>query len=332
MRRRGTARRWFATRLPGAVALVALAVSALMISAPTPAGAVPTTSGSDFWVGFQANYSGSPTLTLFISGGTATSGTVTPMGAPGIPFTVTPGSVTSVPIDTSYMAAAADGIENKGIHITAGAPITVYGLNRIPATTDAYLAIPTASLGTTYRVVSYVTSGFNDGLQVVATQDGTTVTITPKVAMGPHPAGVAYTEALNTGQSYQLDQTGDVTGTTVTANHPISVYGFAQCTDIPEGFSACDHIDEQMPPTSAWGTGLPGRPAGHAHQGRHLPRARRPGRHRRVRRRNGRGHPRCRRVLRGRAPDGSDDCREPGPRDQDQQARPRGPVLEQHHL
>jgi IgGFc binding protein/Bacterial Ig-like domain (group 1) len=254
MRSRSAGHHGWAVKAPGAIAVLALAVSMLIVSTPQTADAVPATVGTDFWVGFQSNIAGDPTLTLFISGGSATSGTVTPKGMAGIHFTVTPGHVTSVLVPTSYMASATDGIEEKGIHITSGAPVTVYGLNRYPATTDAYLAIPTASLGTNYRVMSYVVSGFTDGLQVIGTQNGTTVTITPKVAMGSHPAGVAYHVTVNQGQSYQLLQSGDVTGTIVTASHPISVYGFANCTDIPEGTQACDHIDEQMPPTSSWGT------------------------------------------------------------------------------
>jgi IgGFc binding protein len=65
---------------------------------------------------------------------------------------------------------------------------------------------------------------------------------------------VPYTVDLNRGQTYQIQDNADLTGTTVTSNHPISTYGFVACTNIPPGSSACDHIVEQLPSTDAWGT------------------------------------------------------------------------------
>jgi hypothetical protein len=168
---------------------------------------------------------------------------------------VTPGHVTSVTIPASYEANSADGIENKGIHVTAKAPISVYGLNDIVFTTDAYLALPTSSEGTRYRTLGYG-GGSGGGITVVATANGTTVTITPSEAVGAHAKGVAFTEHLSQGQTYQLQSTsgGDLSGSLVTSNLPISVYGYNACTDVPAGSFACDTVVEQMPPTSSWGT------------------------------------------------------------------------------
>jgi len=238
-------------RLAATLVVVALVATTLLLGNPTPAGAVAETTGSDFWVAFSQNYSGSPALTIFISGGTATSGTVTPTGGAAIPYTVTPGAVTSVPIDPTYEVNVSDGIQDKGIHITAGAPVAVYGLNRIQFTTDAFLAIPTDVEGQDFKIMSYTGSS---GLTVGATTDGTVVTITPKLTVGAHPAGTAFTENLNAGQVYQLSGGADVTGSSVTSNHPISVYGYNSCANVPVGFAFCDHIVEQLPPTSAWGT------------------------------------------------------------------------------
>ncbi len=252
MRWRSAGHHRLAVKLPGALAVLALTVGALVISTPTPAGAVPTTAGSDFWVAFTQNNSSGAVLTLFISSGSSTSGTVSPMGGSAIPFSVTPGHVASVSIPTTYELATTDGIENKGIHVTAKAPISVYGLNDITATTDAFLALPTSSEGTRYRTLGY--SGFgHGGLAVVATAAGTTVNITPNETVGAHAAGVAFAEHLGAGQTYEL-QGNDLSGSLVTSNHPISVYGYNACTNIPSGSSACDTVMEQIPPTSSWGT------------------------------------------------------------------------------
>ncbi len=254
MLRRSAGHHRLAVKLPGALAVLAFAVGMLVVSTPQPAGAVPTTTGNDFWVAFTANDTSGAALTLFISGGSATSGTVSPSGGSAIPFTVTPGHITSVSIPTSYELSSSDGIENKGIHVTAGAPITVYGLNDITATTDAFLALPTSSEGTTYRTLGY-SGGIGGGLAVAATKNATKVTITPSATVGAHPAGTPFNETLNAGQTYQLQSGGgDLSGSLVTATAPVSVYGYNACTDIPVGFFACDTVMEQMPPTSSWGT------------------------------------------------------------------------------
>ena len=95
-------------------------------------------------------------MSLFITGDTATTGTVT---IPGLaftaPFTVTPGTVTTVALPASVAMQSSDTIENKGVHVTALAEVTVYGLDRLTATTDAYLGLPTDALGTDYINIGY---------------------------------------------------------------------------------------------------------------------------------------------------------------------------------
>ncbi len=39
----------------------------------------------------------------------------------------------------------------------------------------------------------------------------------------------------------------------MTSNKPVGVYGAVQCVNIPVGFTFCDHIVEQLPPTTTWG-------------------------------------------------------------------------------
>src|SRR5665647_86852 len=94
--------------------------------------------GTDFWLMFDGNYTGGSQLTLFIAGDTATTGTIS---IPGLsftsPFTVTPGSVTSVVLPGNAQAESSDTIESLGIHVSSAAEVTVYGLNRLQYTTDA---------------------------------------------------------------------------------------------------------------------------------------------------------------------------------------------------
>lgn len=157
-----------------------------------PPGALTVDSrGTDFWLGFNANLheGGQPVvMTLFITGDVATTGVVeipglsTPFSAP---FAVNPGQVTSIVLPDETEVRTVSTIEHKGIHVTANDEVTVYGLNRELATTDAFLGLPTDSLGQEYVNLTYKNTGrllsFVAGTQmmVVGTQDNTQVTIDP---------------------------------------------------------------------------------------------------------------------------------------------------------
>lgn len=214
--------------------------------------------GTDFWLMFNGNL-GTPTLTLFITSDVNTSGTVTPQGGAPIPFNVVANTVTPVAIPGSYAAHTSDVIDNKGVHVVSVDEVTVYGLNYIAFTTDAYLGLPTDILGTDYVVLTYRNSNIVNAVQfgIVATQDNTTITVTPSVTTGPRIAGVPYVIIMNQGETYELRNTGaapnDLTGSTITSDKPIGVMGSHQCANIPAGFTYCDHICEMLPPTTTWG-------------------------------------------------------------------------------
>ncbi len=234
----------------------------LLGSVGVPAASAATnldSLGTDFWLAFPGNIT-TPVLTLFITGPTATTGTV---AAPGVAFsatfTVTPGTVTSVIVPSSLDIQTSDTVGNLGIHVTSADEVTVYGLNRRLASTDAYLGLPTDILGTEYLVQGYKNSNIVNGTEfaIVAAQDTTLVTINPTVTTDGHTAGTPYNVTLNAGQTYQLRNTGpapaDLSGSIVTANKPVAVFGGHECANIPAGFTFCDHIVEEMTPTATWG-------------------------------------------------------------------------------
>jgi len=136
----------------------------------------------------------------------------------------------------------------------------VYGLNRFSASTDAFLGLSVDILGTEYFNLGYRNVNVINGTQfgLVATEDDTTVTITPTVNAGVgRLANVPYTIVLDQGEAYQLRSTlispADLSGTLITSDKPIAVFGGHLCANIPQGFVACDHIVEQLPPTNTWG-------------------------------------------------------------------------------
>lgn len=199
-------------------------------------------------------------LVLLVTSDRDTTGTV---ALPGLgftrPFMVDAGKVTTVVLPPTAALDRSDTTENKGIHITAEHEVSVYGLSRLPFTTDAYLALPTDILDTEYIVLGYRNSDIVNGTQfaIVATADATSVTITPTVTTGKRLAGVPYTITLDQGQTYLLRNTGpapnDLSGTILTSDRPIAVFGGHQCANIPPGVAACDYIVEQLPPVATWG-------------------------------------------------------------------------------
>lgn len=227
---------------------------------PISASAASDSQGDEFWLTFPGNL-GAEELTLFIAGATATTGTV---AIPGLgfsaPFTVAPGVVTSVSLPLDAQIETSDVVENLGIHVTSAAEVSVYGLNRVQFTTDAFLGLPVDILGTSYIVVGYPNVDIHNATQfaVVASANGTTVTIAPSVTTDGHPAGTPYTVTLDAGQTYQLRNTdaapADLSGTIVSSDKPIAVFGGHQCANVPDGSTfACDHLVEQLPPLATWG-------------------------------------------------------------------------------
>jgi hypothetical protein len=226
-------------------------------------------AGTDFRIVFPASTQPTDDVHLMISADTATSGRIT-NAAMGIdrPFTVTPGELTVVRLPPTIEIQVNDGVDTKGLHLSAQAPVTVHTLSgRASVSTDGSMLLPTPMLGQHYRLMSWG-NGAGASLAVAAAHPDTTLTITPIIASVERPAGVPFQVELQPGQAYQLRaaSSGDLSGTTVVADKPVAVFGSNACAFIPEG-GTCDHIIEQMLPAESFGREFyslpsPGRPAG----------------------------------------------------------------------
>jgi hypothetical protein len=192
---------------------------------------------------------------LIVAAATATTGEVTFNGVV-TPFSVSTGGEVVITLDPAVVLTSNELVETKGIHVTALSPISVHVVSESAYSADGYLALPTAGLGTSYYVMAYAsTSQPGSEFAVVATQNNTTVTITPKAAGLTKPANVEFTILLNSGETYQFKNPAyaDMTGTLVTADKPIAVFSGHRFANVPSGTPWGDYLVEQLPDVSIWG-------------------------------------------------------------------------------
>ncbi|HTC20847.1 MAG TPA: IgGFc-binding protein, partial [bacterium] len=247
--------------------LSVLAACAVLVLASGASASPVSNQGTEFWLTFPTQYLVTPqTLYLFILSQNNASGQVSvPALSYAQPFSVAANSAVTLVVPSGAMLTTLDGVQDLGIHVTADNNISVFGLEYELYATDGYLALPVGAIGTNYWVASY-TADVGQGaataigtseFAVVASQDSTSVTITPAITVGAHTAGVAYTVALNHGQAYQLQAenlTNDLTGTQVAANNPVALFGANGCADVPVSYTTCNMVLEQELPVSTWGT------------------------------------------------------------------------------
>ena len=156
----------------------------------------------------------------------------------------------------------------KAWHILADAPITAYDIlpyggasSYLPS---AELLFPTTAWGTNYLgIVPYRGSAAPQWGQIVASENATSVTILPSVAL---PAGSAVTAApknvqstyvLNAGDFIQWQESGEMSGTVIQSTKPVSFFGGQgyDCYDSnTSSGGGCDSAHQQVPQVSAFGS------------------------------------------------------------------------------
>ena len=101
------------------------------------------------------------------------------------------------------------------------------------------LGLPVDVMTTEYIALGWpapgVANDLNSELSVVATEDGTDVTIVPTAdTTSGVTAGTATTKTLNRGEALPVQSsTGDLSGSMVTSSKPVSVFGGHKCANVP---------------------------------------------------------------------------------------------------
>jgi hypothetical protein len=154
----------------------------------------------------------------------------------------------------------------QAFHITTSAPVVAYDIfpygGGNSAVTSATLLLPTSAWDTNYVAVDAFQQSQIAGqpfVEIVAEQDATTIMIRPTSAIvggtgiAAAPAGSIASYSLTKGQVMQVTQNAELTGSPITSDKRIGVWGGASCMNIPVDVAACDAAHQQIPPVRAMG-------------------------------------------------------------------------------
>ncbi len=204
--------------------------------------AVPIVGLADnLYFDFNKNIS-TPNASVFLFGDAGQTAQVSNLAGFNTPVTLGVDGFFNLSIPNSYQQSGS-GIRNSGFKVVSDKPIAGYFINRAPATTDMTYLLDETALGKNYVVASQG-NGFGEGSQVAihAIADGTVVTFTPK-------GSSSITTTLQAGETYKYaGGSTNLTGSTVSSNQPVAVFGGHECAQVPAGRVACDTLLEQMIP------------------------------------------------------------------------------------
>ncbi len=214
-------------------------------------------------------------LTTFATPATVTISMPSNVGFTPITLTVAANTVVSqdltaflAQIETPFDGGGATPLaRNTGILIEATTNITAYYELNSANNPDIFALKGVNALGTDFYLPTQRSWNHQQGLSpagrtgfvVVATVDGTVVTVTPTVALeGGRAAGVPYTITLNRGQSYcgsvsQPLAGGSPTGTRITSTQPIVISIFHDSINSVAG-GCYDMAGDQLVPVNILGT------------------------------------------------------------------------------
>ncbi len=203
----------------------------------------------------------------FLTSGVATPGEIIYVDIP-LGFIVFDSSVDSE-TDTRF----------KGIYIKAedDRRIVVFGQHEEVASNDAYLALPIISLPAVRSYEYIAASIFGDSgtvpqakdsvALIIGTENDTEIILEPSVLIrhpfAPADFGFRFipgTPVENRTVTIQRFQTfylqvrgGDISGTRIIADKPISVFSGHECANVPLASEPCDILIEQLQPIDTWG-------------------------------------------------------------------------------
>ena len=229
----------------------------------------------DYYIGYFNNGNGGALSIIIIITTTESQPVNYSIQAPGVGYN-TSGNVTSdneviINLPTTLITTSHND-QNKGIHLmTSSDRVTVTGLNAVKRNSDTFLCLPITNFGMgkyVYYGVSVQKPTFrifnesqNSLILVVGTANTTmmkltvmqSVTISVSNTTVDLTAGIQYSFVINRLQTVLIGSVDDLTGTKIVTDKPVSVLSGHGCGRVPANIGQCDHLIEQVPPTTLWG-------------------------------------------------------------------------------
>lgn len=160
-------------------------------------------------------------------------------------------------------------LKNAGIRFSSSQAFALVVLSDFPETSDAFLALPTETLGKKYVVSSYQDQSDRNtpfeylpsAFTIIGTKDETEVEVfvggrSSSLEGGFSKIGRNIKKTLNKGDVWLLSseyEGEDLSGSVITANKQVGVISANQCAEIPLGNPMCDFIAEFELPVKYWG-------------------------------------------------------------------------------
>ena len=253
-----------------------------------------TNEGNEFFIGFFRNRFGltdereriPPVLWITTKESTSVNFEVFTFFGHLTSGVATPGEITYVNIPIGFVVFDSSDEDNdvdtlyKGIRIKAedDRRIVVFGQHEEVASNDAYLALLVISLpdGRSYEYIAAsimgdagtVSQAKDSVALIIGTENDTEIILEPRVvirhAFAPVETGGLFipgvpvqfrTVTIQRFQTFYLEvRGGDISGTRIIANKPISVFSGHECANVPLASQPCDILIEQLAPIDTWGT------------------------------------------------------------------------------
>ena len=252
----------------------------------------PSSIGREFVIAFldnQPDDSAFVPLNAFVSRASSSGGALdvileTPLlvqpGAEPIPARTSisdtvreQGKMFDLPYQLRITDSSTKGTSNKVLYMKTNNDATFVGYNMEKYTADSFVAFPADAAGTDYFAATYVPSMLNTEIAVVGLYSDTVVNVTvlPDHGYPDTPRLMIFYagKAFHNGESFQitvnpfhtiqLTSEYDMTGTRLTSDKPFAVFAGNLRTwirdDRTEAYiQSRDHLAEQMPPVSTYGS------------------------------------------------------------------------------
>lgn len=181
-------------------------------------------------------------------------------------------NITANGTSTVNLTAWMGMIENKpanttlsyGLRIVSDAPITAYYEVNHNDNPDIFTLKGSSALGTEFYTPfqNYLSNNYPEskaGIDIVATEDNTEITVIPSAALLGHPADIAFTISLNAGETYSMRAASTAAaahpgGTHISSSAPIAVtMSDDSIVGSPFGGACFDLLGDQLIPVDVAG-------------------------------------------------------------------------------